>query len=55
MFFLYLIALLFSVLTLYFSYIDYKRNRFSKKLFVFITVVEIIVIIISMIMMIVTI
>lgn len=44
---LYLIILIFSAMTLYFVYGDYKKNRFSKKAFMLVGIMEFIVIIIS--------
>ena len=44
---LYLVILIFSAMTLYFVYGDYKKSRFSKKAFTIVSMMEAVVIIIS--------
>ena len=49
---LYLIILVFSALTLYFAYGDYKKERFSKKAFTLVSIMEVVVIIITVVLLI---
>lgn len=49
---LYLIILVFSALTLYFVYGDYKKERFSKKAFTLVGVMETVIIIITAVLLI---
>ena len=35
---LYMMSLIFLILTIYFVYKDYKENKFSKKTFIFVSV-----------------
>lgn len=44
---LYLIILIFSALTWYFAYGDYNKERFSKKAFILVSIMEAVVIIIT--------
>lgn len=52
MIWLYLIILIFSALTLYFVYGDYKKERFSKKAFILVGIMETVVLIITAVLMI---
>ena len=54
MIWLYLIVLIFSALTLYFTYGDYRQNRFSKKVFTLVSIMEVIVIIATAVMLIIS-
>ena len=49
---LYLIVMIFSALTLYFTYGEYKRNRFSKRTFTLVSIMEAVVIIVTAVMLI---
>lgn len=49
---LHLVILIFSALTLQFTYGEYKQNSFSKKSFIWISVMEIAVIIVTAVMLI---
>ena len=51
---LYLIVVIFSALTLYFNYGEYKRNRFSKKAFSLISIMEAVVIIATTVMLVIS-
>ena len=42
---LYLVIMIFSALAIYFTYGEYKQNRFSKKTFAIVSIMEIVVII----------
>ena len=42
---IYLIVMIFSALTLYFTYGEYKQNRFSKRAFTLVSIMEVVVII----------
>jgi hypothetical protein len=44
---LYLIIIVFSALTLYFVYGDYRKKQFSQKAFTIVSIMEMVVIIIS--------
>ena len=44
---LYLVVIIFSALTLYFTYGEYKENKFPKKTFALVCVMEIVVIIVT--------
>ena len=48
---LYLVVIIFSALTLYFTYGEYKQNRFSKRAFILVSILEAVVIIATAIMM----
>ena len=37
---LYLVVIIFSALTLYFTYGEYKQNRFSQKAFTLVSIME---------------
>lgn len=49
---LHLIVMIFSALTLYFTYGEYKQNRFSKKAFTLVSVMEAVVTIATTVMLI---
>ena len=49
---LYLVVIIFSALTLYFAYGEYKQNRFSKKAFTLVSIMEAVVIVATAIMLI---
>lgn len=49
---LYLVVMIFSALTLYFTYGESKQNRFSKKAFTLVGVMETVVIIITAVLLI---
>ena len=49
---LYLIIVIFSALTLYFTYREYKQNRFSKRAFTFVSIMEAVVMIAIVVMLI---
>lgn len=49
---LYLIILIFSALTLYYTYSEYKKERFSKKAFTLVSIMEVVVIIIASVLLI---
>lgn len=51
---LYLIILIFTALTLYFVYGDYKKERFSKKAFTLVSIMETVVIIIAAVLLIIS-
>lgn len=52
MIWLYLVVMIFSALTLYFIYGEYKQNRFSKKAFTLVSIMEIVVIVAIAVMLI---
>ena len=52
MIWLYLIVMIFSALTLYFTYGEYKWNRFSKRTFTLVSIMEAVVIIVTAVMLI---
>ena len=52
MIWLYLIVMIFSALTLYFIYGEYKQNRFSKRAFTLVSIMEVVVIIVTAVMLI---
>ena len=49
---LYLVVIIFSALTLYFTYGEYKQNRFSKKAFTLVNIMEMVVIVAAAVMLI---
>ena len=49
---LYLVVMIFSALTLYFTYGEYKQNRFSKKAFTLVSILEAVVIVATAVMLI---
>lgn len=49
---LYLIVMIFSALTLYFTYGEYKQSRFSKNTFTLVSIMEAVVIVASAVMLI---
>ena len=49
---LYSIVLVFSALTLYFVFGEYKQNRFSKKAFAMVSIMESVVIVAGIVMLI---
>ena len=49
---LYLVVIIFSALTLYFTYGEYKQNRFLKKAFTLVSIMEAVVIVATAIMLI---
>ena len=49
---LYLVVIIFSALTLYFTYGEYKQNRFSKRAFTLVSILEAVVIIATAVMLI---
>ena len=49
---LYLVVMIFSALTLYFTYGEYKQNRFSKKAFTLVSIMEAVVIVATTVMLI---
>ena len=49
---LYLVVIIFSALTLHFTYGEYKQNRFSKKAFTLVSIMEAVVIVATAIMLI---
>ena len=49
---LYLVVMIFSALTLYFTYGEYKQNRFSKKVFTLVSIMEAVVIVATAVMLI---
>ena len=49
---LYLVVMVFSALTLYFTYGEYKQNRFSKKAFILVSIMEAVVIVSTAVMLI---
>lgn len=49
---LYLIVLIFSALTLYFTYGEYRQNRFSKKAFTLVSIMETVVMVATAIILI---
>ena len=51
---LYLIVMIFSALTIYFIYGDYKKNRFSKRAFTLVSIMEVVVIIATAVMLIIS-
>ena len=44
--------MIFSALTLYFTYGEYKQNRFSKKVFTLVSIMEAVVIVSAIVMLI---
>ena len=48
---LYLIVMVFSALTMYFTYREYAQNRFSKKAFTLVSILKAVVIIATAIML----
>ena len=50
MMWLYLVIMFFSALTLYFTYVEYKQNKFSKKAFTMVGVMEAVVIVATAVM-----
>ena len=51
---LYLIVMIFSALTLYFIYGEYKKNRFSKRAFTLVSIMEVVVIIVTAVILIIS-
>ena len=51
---LYLIVMIFSALTLYFIYGEYKKNRFPKRGFTLVSIMEVVVIIATAVMLIIS-
>ena len=51
---LYLIVMIFSALTLYFIYGEYKKSRFSKRAFTLVSIMEVVVIIATAVMLIIS-
>ena len=49
---LYLIVIIFSALTLYFTYGEYKQNKFSRKSFTLVGIMEAVVIVATAVMLI---
>ena len=49
---LYLVIIVFSTLTLYYIYGEYKQNRFSKKAFTLVSIMEAVVIVATTVMLI---
>ena len=49
---LYLVVMIFSALTLYFTYGEYKQSKFSKKAFTLVSIMEAVVIVATAIMLI---
>lgn len=49
---LYLVVIIFSALTLYFTYGEYKQNRFSKKAFTLVSIMEAVAIVATAVMLI---
>ena len=49
---LYLVVMIFSALTLYFTYGEYKQNRFSRKAFTLVSIMEAVVIVATTVMLI---
>ena len=49
---LYLIVMIFSALTLYFNYGEYKQNKFSKRALIIVSIMEGVVIISTIVMLI---
>ena len=49
---LYLVVIIFSALTLYFTYGEYKQSRFSKKAFTLVSIMETVVIVATAVMLI---
>ena len=45
MIWLYLTAIIFSALTIYFTYGEYKKNKFSRMAFILVSIMETVVII----------
>ena len=52
---LYLVVVVFSALTLYFTYGEYKQNRFSKRAITLVSIMEIVVIVATAVMLIISI
>ena len=51
---LYLIVLIFSAITVYFIYCEYKQKRFSKKAFILVSIMETVVIVATVFMLIIS-
>ena len=51
---LYLIVMIFSALTIYFIYGEYKKNRFAKRAFTLVSIMEVVVIIATAVMLIIS-
>ena len=49
---LYLVVMIFSAVTRYFTYGEYKQNRFSKKAFTLVSIMEAVVIVATTVMLI---
>ena len=49
---LYLVIIVFSTLTLYYIYEEYKQNRFSKRAFTLVSILEAVVIVATAVMLI---
>ena len=49
---LYLVVMIFSSLTLYFTYGEYKQSRFSKRAFALVSIMEAVVIIATAVLLI---
>ena len=49
---LYLVVMIFSALTLYLTYGEYKQNRFPKKAFTLVSIMEVVVIVATAVMLI---
>ena len=49
---LYLVVIIFSALTLYFTYGEYKQKRFSKKAFTLVSIMEAVAIVATAVMLI---
>lgn len=49
---LYLVVMIFSALTLYFAYGEYKQNKFSKKALALVSIMEAVVIVAIAVMLI---
>lgn len=49
---LYLMVIIFSALTLYFTYGEYKQNKFSKKAFTLVSIMEAVAIVATAVMLI---
>lgn len=47
-----LVVIIFSALTLYFTYGEYKQNRFSKRAFTLVSILEAVVVIVTAVMLI---
>ena len=49
---LYLVVIFFSALTVYFTYGEYRQNRFAKKAFTLVSIMEAITIVVTAVMLI---